>query len=360
MRDSKYMIFFGAGASASEGAPIQSTLFEMYFKTLEDVENKWFDIELIHFLNEYFGIEFPIDNNKKLNFPTFEEILGILDQAIIKNQSLRYFCNDAGLQNGDKLRKLRRAVLMVLARVLHESLGTTNRYHKRLVRNLIGLDLIKDTTFVTTNYDILVDNSLAAELGHKIPNYCFEFGQIRGGYEQLPQNDETPKILKLHGSLNWLHCPTCNKITLTPYEKGVITLYIDPNNAACNKCQTLMMPLIIPPTYYKELNNYYINQCMFEFDKTLHETQHLIFCGYSFPDADMHIKYYLKRAEINRNDRLRVTVINNHEGKNEDTKAIEKERFDRFFKYGVDYTEYSFNEFAENPELIMQTQTTIL
>jgi NAD-dependent SIR2 family protein deacetylase len=37
IKDKKYAIFIGAGASATEGVPIQSNLFNDYFKLLKKV-----------------------------------------------------------------------------------------------------------------------------------------------------------------------------------------------------------------------------------------------------------------------------------------------------------------------------------
>ena len=34
------------------------------------------------------------------------------------------------------------------------------------------------------------------------------------------------QLFKPHGSLNWLFCPTCNELEITPKEKGVVTRLI--------------------------------------------------------------------------------------------------------------------------------------
>jgi hypothetical protein len=47
----------------------------------------------------------------------------------------------------------------------------------------------------------------------------------------------------------------------------------------------------------------------------LRKVNQVVFCGYSFPDADIHIKYLLKRAQTNRDRPLHFTVVNNFKGK---------------------------------------------
>ena len=72
------------------------------------------------------------------------------------------------------------------------------------------------------------------------------------------------------------------------------------------------------------------------------------FCGYSFPDADIHIKYLLNRAQANRKCHSGWTVSNNHPGKREAEIAQEKERYTRFLGADIDYTNKPFHEFSAN------------
>jgi len=49
---------------------------------------------------------------------------------------------------------------------------------------------------------------------------------------------------------------------------------------------------------------------------------------------------------------LKITVINNHSGKKEEMKAEEKNRYNRFLGSEVNYTGFSFEEFANNPSIV--------
>lgn len=84
-------------------------------------------------------------------------------------------------------------------------------------------------------------------------------------------------------------------------------------------------------------------------DIALRRAQHVVFCGYSFPDADIHIKYLLKRAQTNREVPLKVTVVNNHAGKKPSDSEQEEGRYKRFLGAGVNYTSQSFEDFVANP-----------
>ncbi len=67
-------------------------------------------------------------------------------------------------------------------------------------------------------------------------------------------------------------------------------------------------------------------------DKLLRNVPKILVCGYSLPDADMHIKYLLKRAEMFQGTTPEIHIINYHDGKKNQEKEDEKLRFFRFFK----------------------------
>lgn len=93
-----------------------------------------------------------------------------------------------------------------------------------------------------------------------------------------------------------------------------------------------MRLVIIPPTFYKEMTNPFIQEIFLKAYKILREADRLFICGYSFPDADIHIKYLLKRAERFRGGTPEIYIINNHPNKTRQQKSEEKQRFMRFFK----------------------------
>jgi hypothetical protein len=118
--------------------------------------------------------------------------------------------------------------------------------------------------------------------------------------------------------LNWLFCPTCNELEITPKEKGVVTRVISDTKRPCFRCAGAFSPLIVPPTFYKDLNNVFLSTIWNRIDIAVQKVKHIVFCGYSFPDADIHIKYLLKRAQTNRDGDLTFTVMNHHPGKDVD------------------------------------------
>lgn len=345
-------IFLGAGASKAEGAPLQGELFRDYFssslfKGRQDPMNR----ELAMFFYEMFQIDVDNKNVSAISFPTFEEVLGLTDLAILRKEAFKNFDIESRAVNSGRLRLISQYLVFLVARILDLKLQGRANHHRKLVNALRNANELMNVVFVSTNYDILIDNALTEQHQHGIDlDYGVEFRNFdRANDWKRPSLNSRVSLFKPHGSLNWLFCPTCNELEITPKEKGVVTRLISHFSTAACQCGTVYSPLIVPPTFYKDFNNVFLSSIWNRTDVALRKANHLIFCGYSFPDADIHIKYLLKRAQTNRDAPMRVTVVNNHNQKTENETQLEQDRFMRFLGPQVDYTSMSFEEFAAHP-----------
>lgn len=350
----KTAIFLGAGASKSEGAPLQGELFKQYFSMVK-TDTKFTEMkrELNNFFKEIFFINTDLNND---GFPTFEEVLGVIEQAIARNETLKNYELDNISSNINKLRKTRLNIILSMAYIIHENLKTYNKLHELMCKKLSKFFLIKDVLFLTTNYDILIDNALMKLLDTRYNlsvDYGIELTNFNNPYDWRRPTPNSVLLLKLHGSLNWLFCPACNTVTLTPKEKGVVTRLLygmyDSEKSKCPDCENTYVPLIIPPSFFKDMSNYYIGTIWNKAEQELRKVEHIIFCGYSFPDADIHIKYLLKRIQTNRKTPVRFTVINNHTQKSKGERINERLRFKRFLGPNTCYTDLSFEDFVNDP-----------
>lgn len=333
------VILLGAGASKSEGDPIQKDLIRKFFEFVNNTRNN--DLRefsnALHDINEYFsefwGISFDNCPNSSSEFPTFEECLGILDVARIRNETFRGFSRD-------RLLKIRNSLIFLIAKILDEKLKRGGKHHRRLVERLRRERLLLNTAFISLNYDILIDNALISLYDSCHIDYAIDLANY---YEysdfERPIPEKSVQLLKMHGSLNWLLCPTCMQILRTP-RKATKAFYLA---EACQKCGSIMEPIIIPPTFYKELSNFYIQEIMLKAITIFRNVRQIIFCGYSFSDADMHIKYLLKQAEQYRVHTPDIFICNG--GSNDE----EMLRYNRFFKEKnrIVHTNSNFEEFCE-------------
>ncbi len=350
----KIAIFLGSGASAAENCPVQSQLFIEYFKSLTQKDYKSeMNIVLHKFFKDMFNIDIINDDIDKISFPTFEEVLGLIDLSEQRRESFKNFRLENLHKKSNDIRILRQYLILLMIKVIYNSGKTNNYYHKLLVDNLLKNDILKYTTFISANYDIHIDNAIAELYQKKNPimlDYGVDFTNFDFKDSWKKAQYPSVKLYKIHGSLNWLYCPVCNSLTITPYEEGIIRLLDNTDEAKCLSCNEITMPIIIPPTYFKNMTNLFISTVWSEVEKTLRETDLLIFCGYSFSDVDIHIKYMIKRVQTSRKKcPLKFMIFNNHKCKTEESKKKEERRYKRFLGEEVIFTDNSFEEFAKDP-----------
>lgn len=360
MASPEVAIFLGAGASCSEGAPSQAKLFAEFFsESFEDYrgmpsghpslqEITALKNGLVRFFEVLFGFD-PTNPPSTLKFPTFEEALGIVDLALTRDDGFRGLEGNLSPQQwGATLRNVRTNFVFLIALILDKKLEHSKGHHKLLVQNLHASGILDKCAFVSFNYDILIDNALDGHPEGRFLDYGIEF-ENNGA-----QGDHAGKIpiylLKLHGSLNWLYCSICRSITITRYEKGVVDVLLNPAQGRCQKCGALRVPIIIPPTYFKVLSNIFIQIAWYKAEQVLKNCRAWVFCGYSFPDADMHVKYLLKRVQVNSAP-PKIVVVGWHKDKDPRVADEEKNRYQRFFGAAspLQYEKVSFEEFADFP-----------
>ncbi|OEC85708.1 hypothetical protein A9507_13110 [Methanobacterium sp. A39] len=349
-------MFFGAGASVPEGAPVQGNLFEKYFSLQLDGKFDEINKRLNSFFKDFFAIDIENDNLKKINFPTFEEILGILELSLDRRESFKNYGLD---HNFPEIQQIRQDLIFLIAITIGEELKKSELYkdsnkdkrcHEKLIKRLVDDDNILHTDFISLNYDIILDNALTdmqskynldLDYGIEFTNFEKDYGW---SYWRRPRPQKAVHLYKPHGSLNWLYCPTCISTTLTPEQKGVVELFYKPKE--CKNCGSRMIPIIIPPTFFKVMSNRYLQEIWYKAEDALKNAKRIYFCGYSFPDADIHIKYLLKKAELNGNSNPEIYVIN---GESRKIKSKETQsRYERFFKGNVNWTGKKFEYFCEN------------
>lgn len=348
MNDIKQIIVLGAGASKSDDAPLQIELLEEFFKYYRrNKENhvnslaKGQEKLLIKFFDKFWDID--IENHRDYEFPTFEECLGVLDLAYIRREGFSGFSRD-------EINKTRNALIFLIGKTLDEMLrGKLANNHQNLINRMKKEGNLLKTAFISFNYDIIIDNVLAGL--RNTDNLFLDYGIDFINEDWEPPIGSSIPLFKIHGSLNWLYCPTCNKMEYTYDEKKRVYNSIC-KVERCKQCKMALEPVIVPPTYYKDMNNLFIQEIFLNAESALREAEDIIFCGYSFPDSDIHLKYILKRAELFNKKLQNIFIINRNPKKeySQKEKDKEKNRISRIFKSKekLNFTDLSFQDFCEN------------
>ncbi|MGQ4876167.1 MAG: hypothetical protein ACP6IY_19035 [Promethearchaeia archaeon] len=345
---SKTLFIFGAGASRAEGAPTQDELIIEIFRIMEDIKkikrkrkinydelyccynfykNKSIIKNLYKFTENFLDKLYPVNlNDQEVYFPSFEEIMGLIYFAKSRDETFK------GIPQYE-LNNYFKIIITLISLILYEKLNITSGVNYRFIEYLFrALYKFKgfhnQISFLNTNYDILLDNALYKS----ISNYNSAFNpnrelKINYCFERFPSCINI-KLFKPHGSLNWLICKSCGKIKYEFFKKISISqlhesirkqyypiLRIKGNKNECDKCRIPYTPLIITPTFFKEFNNKIIKIILMNLEKELEKINNLVFIGYSFPDADIHLKYIFKKAQL-FNGYNKIILVNKYSKNN--------------------------------------------
>jgi hypothetical protein len=164
---------------------------------------------------------------------------------------------------------------------------------------------------ISTNYDLIIDTAMMSVSETRIPegrlpNYRIH---IRTPFYNA-EGGRFGTLLKLHGSLNWLHCRTCQRMEIGAsdsrrYLKVLGRLVgpsleqsYTPDGNPCPGCGTRLRPLLIAPTHLKDYRNPHLAQVWYEAERVLREADCAIFIGYSQPDDDVEVVYLVKILQL--------------------------------------------------------------
>ena len=322
----KTVYFLGAGFSADAGGPIQNQIIQFI---LDDkfIEKFQSNPEVIKARKSFIKfIEKTLSIDKKLwDNIALEDIFTPIDRALSTGKSFKNF-------GTNELIKLREEFHLLMGSAI--KFGVDNENNKDYINEFAkyintiaqkrlenGLDEI---SVITTNWDILLDNSLE-DLRRRysiinedklaVVDYCCYISSlekndeyIKPGLLALGKGGYNIKYLKLHGSMNWLHCPNCQRMYVKFGEKTILQ-----NKQHCRHCMVNykfsenessieLRGNLLLPTFIKDLSNIQIQLIWQNAGIELSEASKVVFIGYSLPQADFEIRQLLSRCIPNHTE----------------------------------------------------------
>lgn len=345
----KAVFFLGAGATIDvvPGAPSNKDLVK---KALEDFKETPEGKEIWYFVDDLFHQrEFPPTDNQIWNLLDF-----IVQQG--KSASLKY--------NLERIVELRNSLLNLVIKEFKRSLNpeTTpiNTYD-----NFARLIATSHSSIISTNYDIFIDNAL-------VKNDCFDYGaKLRlpvfvsssarlgfsvKGFRRATEGGETRlntgniKLLKIHGSLNWLYCRKCDEVDITMGEKFEADA-LKELHCVHNYCTNKYEPLLITPTMFKNYENRIIKETWDCAEKELIDADNLVFIGYALKDEDYQIRCLLMKALLNKKKNYQKVIVIDKKPDNNDNQVRLEENIGNKYRdlYGngvVRFETIGFTEFV--------------
>jgi len=164
------------------------------------------------------------------------------------------------------------------------------------------------SSIITTNYDCCVDLALSSKDAKY--SYYIDFANSKSS-ECSDESDTTP-LIKLHGSLNWYYCETCQKVHLIDMEKTQKEYVNDESCysviAVCRECGGQRRGLLVPPLAMKFDMSPPLTPLIEKAQEFFNRADSIVVVGFSFADADMYISRMLTKSMQN-NKNMKIVVF---------------------------------------------------
>ncbi len=290
----------GAGFSKSMAdIPIAAELFEAVDDHAQKHHPGYWN-QALHFLSDLA----PSFDPSNINGANIEDYLSLLDALIFVYKEFN--------ENNDESRAYNHK-LHIIAQIT-EYLGEL--CIKEPGESLIAFArMLKSTDIIITfNWDILLENALYT---------------IDKSFSCRPTDKDCIRIIKLHGSIDWIDIPIEQRPGYTgpiPQDKTLFEevlseppmirarTYDYPGDPLTSYPVDLMLPLgrphfIVPPTFYKEQRISVLTTLWREAYRAVVKSTEIFFLGYAFPSADYHARAVLRSA-IKFNEKEEPIVLN--------------------------------------------------
>lgn len=311
----KTVLILGAGFSNPAGLPLQGNLLKGILNL--SVSNVKFNIakdDLLKFINKYF-------KNVNPSNLLMEDLFTIFDRAILNKE---YFISYKWEHLHNVKQEFIYAIITVIDYYMKRTLKNIPQFYTDLAKYVIKTRLFQKRredliSIISLNWDTLFEFVIDKEVqqGHYNKRISIDYCTYTDWLDKKINPDITIKargiknikVLKPHGSINWLYCPNCGRLFIDRKENiGIQDEVLCPYCSNENSKITLET-MIITPTMLKELNNLHLKYIWQNAFIEFQEAKRIVFIGYSFPIADYELRYLFKRAI--QNDAKIIVVLKN-------------------------------------------------
>ncbi|WP_003541157.1 hypothetical protein [Desulfotomaculum nigrificans] len=354
----------GAGAAAAykgsflgETSPVAKNFFQKAMRVINihqvgdrrfGDDNLSFD-HIFNFIYKFWGI--PKEKIAEANLD-MEEVLTILNIELEEDVSGR-----------DKLLQAYEEYLLLMALTFDKILyGEPCPNHYQIARSLNPGD-----TIISFNYELLMDYALHNLKdsrthwyigdGYGLPcTYLSSDDLDKKGIVknkrgvQYKNRFSNVKLLKLHGSLNWLYCPQCGELYAYEHSDARGHSVIVNGMANMIKCSTKhcchrLSRVIIPPTLMKNYQSIpFIPKLWQQARQALERAIEIIVIGYSFPPTDFRSNWMFRKAMVKNKSLKHVTIVDTAEGYQLETLLAKHKSIFRLDNIKFYHDFFSFNK----------------
>ena len=202
------------------------------------------------------------------------------------------------------------ALVELIAMTIYEALkGPPCSKHVRLAKTLGSED-----TVLSFNYDLLIDNALSTcnKLTDKGYSMNFQKSLEIQDWTLPDAKSSEVTLLKLHGSMNWLHCSICDGYLLTRSEKvGPWNISMPPICPNCQEPGKFLERVIVPPLLAKDYTAQPLKNLWNQALGKVRLADEMTIIGYSFPPTDFAAELLLRSGlHWNIQHEVHFTIVN--------------------------------------------------
>lgn len=298
----KPVYILGAGASAMVGMP----LLKNFIRRAQELRyGGKLRPEIAKMLDTVFHYQAEVYKSRRVtgtDLDNLETLFSVLDLAWVTSKDPEL----ASVREG-----LFAMIIMTLQESKADSKNAQLKYYNDTIRTF---SLPLNSTFITFNYDLCLEEALLEEgerdgaFSTRI-DYCLPdkfLSPIR--YNQIK------KVIKLHGSGNWVWCSGCNNVHIQTDYVGPTVLSMT-HMEHTKECQSHSPKyLILPPTWNKINYTEAITQLWARCIEELSQATHIVVIGYSFPRTDVFFEQMFTVAMQKSVFLKRVYIVDPNKG----------------------------------------------
>ncbi len=309
------VFILGAGASRSAGAPLITNFLDSAFDLCERVglgEGEKRDFELVRVgLN---ALQLA-QSKARLDITNLETVFDAFEMAALVGR--------LGDLESEQVARLPEAMRTLITVTLEQRIrlpaADGGMYPCPVYQSFAEMisQLRHETKLwpgvITFNYDVCLDHAF----------YCV---RVPSTYH-LSESDQQDRVnlLKLHGSLNWAHCPECRTVQERSLSDLLARLRLRPGGTTwrlevaaktvrsfeCRKCGKRGGQLmIVPPTWAKARYQAPLQPVWAAAAAALRGAENIFVCGYSLSETDTFFRYLYAVGSIGAATLRRFWVFN--------------------------------------------------
>ena len=336
-KQTRIVLFLGAGASAAFGYPITSGIFPriregLLSRTLFPLEsNPKRERAKMERLRKYLRKLLPAFFEAETELPLIIDLLSLIDLLLSTGEVVVPMFSAQEMEDFRTL--LDQAIIEAIERGSDRPRSDTTLDH--LTDWILNVpDIYKaPLTIVSTNYDTLVDALLFEKIGldpemniTSTVDLGFSWREHSSGrfLEAVNHPPGSPhvRLFKLHGSLNWLKCPLCGFIYVNTtggiFREAFREDKVDYNNT-CVCGHGPVRAVIVAPSMVRSVQDPNLLTIWRSALEALRTADEWIITGYSLPPEDIAIRSILLRAYHGRGRKgkpPRIRVVQKDKDKN--------------------------------------------